>query len=270
MVFAAQQQSDALTSQEAADLLGVNQSSVKRWADQGKLRCLRTPGGHRRFSLQDVESFRRDQQCDGVTEWAEELTHALVRGKQSLAEALLLRRQFELHGWQHVGDEVGQVLGLIGQRWTKGELSISEEHIASECLSRCISRILHLFPRRPDADVCALALVPGDQHTLGLSLTELVLAEHGWNSMWLGRNTPVDTLIDVVKYPTVKMLGLSASAFSSNPETLSEVIDTLGPICLSHKTTLLLGGQGKWPEDVFESVRVRSFAEFGSFLRFVR
>jgi methanogenic corrinoid protein MtbC1 len=118
--------------------------------------------------------------------------------------------------------------------------------------------------------VCALALVPGDQHTLGLSLTELVLAEHGWNSMWLGRNTPVDTLIDVVKYPTVKMLGLSASAFSSNPETLSEVIDTLGPICLSHKTTLLLGGQGKWPEDVFESVRVRSFAEFGSFLRFVR
>jgi excisionase family DNA binding protein len=269
MVHAVQKQSDALTSREAADLLGVNQSSVKRWADQGKLRCLRTPGGHRRFSLVDVESFRREQECDGSTEWAEELTHALVRGQQAQAESLLLRRQFELHAWEHVGDEVGKVLGLIGERWTMGELSISEEHIASECLSRCISRILHLFPRRPDAELCALALIPGEQHTLGLSLTELVLAEHGWNSMWLGRNTPVETLIDVVKYPTVKMLGLSASSFSSDPTGLSEVIQILGPVCMAYSTTLLLGGQGKWPEDVFDSVRVRSFSEFGSFLRFV-
>ena len=44
----------------ACEILGVNQSTVRRWADSGQIRCFRTPGGHRRFAEEDLLSLTRD------------------------------------------------------------------------------------------------------------------------------------------------------------------------------------------------------------------
>jgi excisionase family DNA binding protein len=41
-----------LTLSEASSLLGVHASTLRRWADSGRVPCQRTPGGHRRFSRQ--------------------------------------------------------------------------------------------------------------------------------------------------------------------------------------------------------------------------
>ena len=43
----------------ACEILGVNQSTVRRWADSGQIRCFRTPGGHRRFAEEDLLSLTR-------------------------------------------------------------------------------------------------------------------------------------------------------------------------------------------------------------------
>lgn len=40
-----------------ARLLSIDVSTVKRWADSGKLQCYRTVGGHRRFRLDQVQAF---------------------------------------------------------------------------------------------------------------------------------------------------------------------------------------------------------------------
>ena len=48
-----------LSSKQVAGILGVNESSVKRWADSGMLNCYRTPGGHRKFRREDILSFSR-------------------------------------------------------------------------------------------------------------------------------------------------------------------------------------------------------------------
>lgn len=42
---------------DAAELLGVHRDTVTRWADEGKLPCWVTPGGHRRFRRSDVEAL---------------------------------------------------------------------------------------------------------------------------------------------------------------------------------------------------------------------
>ncbi len=43
-----------LTLGEAARLLGVDVTTLRGWADAGKVRVFRTPGGHRRFTAADV------------------------------------------------------------------------------------------------------------------------------------------------------------------------------------------------------------------------
>ena len=43
-----------LTPAEVARLVGVNAKTVTRWAVEGRLAAVRTPGGHRRYRLAAV------------------------------------------------------------------------------------------------------------------------------------------------------------------------------------------------------------------------
>ncbi len=46
-----------MSTSEVAEILGVSQATVKRWTDDGSLRCFRSPGGHRKFQEQDIRDF---------------------------------------------------------------------------------------------------------------------------------------------------------------------------------------------------------------------
>jgi excisionase family DNA binding protein len=41
----------------AAVLLGVHSMTLRRWSDSGRFPYYRTPGGHRRFALADIEAY---------------------------------------------------------------------------------------------------------------------------------------------------------------------------------------------------------------------
>jgi excisionase family DNA binding protein len=48
---------DWLTLGQAARYLGVAQSTIRKWSDQGRLPAFYTPGGHRRYRLRDLDAF---------------------------------------------------------------------------------------------------------------------------------------------------------------------------------------------------------------------
>jgi excisionase family DNA binding protein len=50
-------QADWLTLGQAARFLGVAQSTIRKWSDQGRVPAFYTPGGHRRFRRSDLEEF---------------------------------------------------------------------------------------------------------------------------------------------------------------------------------------------------------------------
>ena len=57
-----------LTLSEASALLGVHASTLRRWADGGRVACQRTPGGHRRFSLKWLQPLIQGNAYDAVPE----------------------------------------------------------------------------------------------------------------------------------------------------------------------------------------------------------
>jgi excisionase family DNA binding protein len=46
-----------LTLGQAAKYLGVAQSTIRKWSDQGRLPAFYTPGGHRRYRRSDLDAF---------------------------------------------------------------------------------------------------------------------------------------------------------------------------------------------------------------------
>lgn len=50
-----------LTIDAACKLLGVDQSTLRRWSDSGKIPVFRTPGGHRRYNEDDLRAIVRGE-----------------------------------------------------------------------------------------------------------------------------------------------------------------------------------------------------------------
>jgi len=51
---------------DIARLLSIDPSTVKRWADSGRLHCYRTLGGHRRFSIDQIREFVWCYNLEGI------------------------------------------------------------------------------------------------------------------------------------------------------------------------------------------------------------
>lgn len=75
-----------LSLSAAAKKLDVHPSTLRRWADNGEIAVMTTPGGHRRFALSDVEQFARARwgirRASGIEQaWAD---RALTRTRQGI------------------------------------------------------------------------------------------------------------------------------------------------------------------------------------------
>src|SRR5919201_2679030 len=53
-----------LTLGQAATYLGVADSTVRKWAAEGRLPAYSTPGGHRRFRAADLDAFLEESRVD--------------------------------------------------------------------------------------------------------------------------------------------------------------------------------------------------------------
>jgi excisionase family DNA binding protein len=257
-----------LTTQEAAELLGVGPTAIKRWADEGQLVCVRTAGGHRRFRAGDVEALRaRGGDAVPARREAEEHLAALRDGEgELLIQARLLEKRAQTGAWHRVAPLAGELLDALGEAWKRGALTILEEHAASERLARALARLAGAIPVGPRAPVGLLVCPEGDEHTLGLSLVELCMREAGWRAAWSGRATPTGEVVRVVEQGGVDAVLASASSWSSRPRPLARWAEAAGAACAARAIPLLLGGTGAWPDPPSYGTRVRDYEALHGFL----
>jgi len=58
-----------ISTREVSDLINVTETTIKRWTDSSRLKCVKTLGGHRKYLLNDIENFAQENNIPitGVT-----------------------------------------------------------------------------------------------------------------------------------------------------------------------------------------------------------
>lgn len=77
-----------LALKEASDFLGVHFTTLRTWADNGNIPVFRTPGGHRRFSLDDLRRFLAQRSQLATADEHGIVSVAVVRAREELERQL--------------------------------------------------------------------------------------------------------------------------------------------------------------------------------------
>ena len=141
----------------------------------------------------------------------------------------------------------------LGACWSRGEISVAQEHFASRLLH---GRLLALA-RGWEQGAGPLAIVacpPGEEHDIGPIAFGIALHRRGWRIAFLGANTPVGSLREVVERLDPALVMLAATA----PRRFQAVEDDLAG--LARGCRLALGGAGA-REELAGRIGAERFAE---------
>lgn len=250
---------DIISTKGVAEVLGVSEATVKRWADAGMLRCFRTRGGHRKFRLRDVRAFLSDEQQQSatpppkaappVTELNDEQRDARALALAGDVDALVsLVANQHLRGIrlaQTFDNTIAPAMNDIGESWARGVVSVAQEHVAANAMTDMLARVRPLVESRarPDRGRALCACVGDEHHDIALRMVALVLAEQGYRTSMVGANVPAGDLALMVAGERPVLLALSASACSS-PESLRGDLGILASAATAARTKIIVGGQG--------------------------
>jgi excisionase family DNA binding protein len=159
-----------LSPKELARAIGVSESSLKRWADEGLIRVTRTAGGHRRIPIAEAIRFLRETGATVVRpeilglpdveavsgdlpareEEADRL-HAYIRqGHARRARGLILSMYIEGRSVAEICDgPIRQAMQRIGDLWRHGPEGIFIEHRATDICAQAINQLRSTFPAAP-------------------------------------------------------------------------------------------------------------------------
>jgi MerR family transcriptional regulator, light-induced transcriptional regulator len=242
---------------------GVSPGLLRAWERRyGLLHPTRSEGGLRLYSHDDLERVRRMRRHldDGLAA-AEaaalasrpiaveettpttgplsaargELAEALDGFEEARAQAILDRLLATATIDALLSDVVLPYLHELGDRWQRGDASIAQEHFATSVLR---GRLLGLARGwgLGVGPLAVLACLPGDQHDLGLVAFGLALRARGWRIVYLGSDTPIESLEEIATKldPTLVIV----SAVMGEP--LREALPGLE--ALARRFRLALGG----------------------------
>jgi MerR family transcriptional regulator, light-induced transcriptional regulator len=256
--------SETVSAGEAARRLGVAAATIQRWVDKGLLHAERTPGGHRRIYVTELRRLiaanRLKEQSGPVAEWLD----VLFDGDPLKTRIALLTSRQRSGSWGETADEVASALAEIGRCWEAGSCQVFEEHISSEALRRAAAVCASEMHPGAGAFCATLFSIEGERHTLGLSLAELVFAEAGWRSIWIGEGPPVNELETLVARHKPHLMAVSASA-ASRPAPIAHYQSELIKIASSAGIQLILGGSGAWKTSR-DASRIDSFQDLQALL----
>ncbi len=227
---------------------GLSQHTIRAWERRyGALQPTRTPTNRRIYGEDDVEKLTllraAVQAGHGISQVAPltieqlrallsregGLPHALpAAGDAEVGQALLSGCQraaadYDSDGLSSVLTRGAALLGLsalvdlvivpfmrgVGDKWEQGDLSISQEHLASQVVRGFLDRARTAIDAPPGSPVAVVATPAGEVHELGALIVAVTAAVQGWRVLYLGPDLPIEELVRTARQSHARLVCLS-------------------------------------------------------------
>lgn len=264
-------QKAVLSPRDLARALGVSESSVKRWVDDGALEAVKTTGGHRRIPLAAAVRFIRRTgtpvlepelltgsplptavasiaPSSSPEAVSEELWRALHGDDPAAGRALIL--SLYMAGWSVAAICDGPIRGVlarIGELWHHGDAGIFIEHRATDTCLQALAELRTMLPggARVGTSPVALGAAPaGDPYLLPSLMAALVLADQGFAERNLGAHTPTPVLAMAARHYKPRLVWIACAIEPKNPRELATELDGLARSLRRAHGELVIGGRG--------------------------
>lgn len=268
-----------LSTADVARLFNVTETTVKRWADEGMLKCQKTPGGHRKFAIRQVVEFADEQKFEPVGTIAVDeddshkagmevailerdfeslksifLEKALSPDRTDLFQYLSYLYQNHIQLWEIYDLVLRPGMYEIGERWARGELGINHEHLASHEVLDALAKLqTQILVKPPVGRSVVCACMNDEMHEIGLRCAAYLFESEGWDVHYVGSRTPGHSIADAVKELKPSLLCLSATLPGSDGTFLRESKE-LYPNAKRLGATVIMGGSLARPEFVSEGL----------------
>jgi excisionase family DNA binding protein len=198
------------STEDLSKMFRVGKSTIKRWTDEGKLQCFKTPGGHRKFRPSNVHEFinqyhyeiispmlpfartQENIQSDAVTVGAgqsvEECFIAAIKGKRQLIESSFVALMTKGMPLASIYDSLlTPVLRMVHTRYQQQQITSVEFQIAKNTLIHSLIHFTDLFPKaeKKDVELYCLSVHEG-MNEVELKAVELLLDTMGLTVYNLG------------------------------------------------------------------------------------
>ncbi len=185
-----------------------------------------------------------EQHSEKVSELGRAYAAALLLGDEVSAE-IAIREAMEANlSAAEIDDEIiAPALWLVGDLWERGEITVADEHIATEITTRVLAlqREARRLAGSRGARRVMLATPDGELHVVALRMIENLLGEAGYEVVMLGPDVPAADLAAAVGRHEPHVICLSATMPGGADRTLL-AIDAVQEI--RPQVSFVIGGRG--------------------------
>ena len=140
-------------------------------------------------------------------------------------------------------------LDIVGAKYEKGTLFLPQLLQAASAAQSAFEEIKTAIAQKGEGSASkgriVLATVKGDVHDIGKNIVRVILENYGFEVLDLGRDVPVETVVDTVREKDVHLVGLSA-LMTTTLKSMEETIAALHAAGLDCK--IMVGGAVLTPE----------------------
>lgn len=154
------------------------------------------------------------------------------------ADAGVRIRHIYLNVFQPVQHEVGRL-------WQTQAITVAQEHFCTACTQLIISQLYpRLFAEEPHERKgrAVVTAVAGELHELGARMVADFLEMDGWDTYYVGANTPVESLLSTVEKTCPLVIGISCT-IALHLSSVREIISGMETLGLSSTLKVLVGGR---------------------------
>ena len=177
------------------------------------------------------------------------LMKAVEKGLKGDAAAHTRALLAEKQPLEVVDEALIPALDIVGAKYEKGTLFLPQLLQAASAAQSAFEEIKTAIAQKGEGSASkgriALATVKGDVHDIGKNIVRVILENYGFEVLDLGRDVPVETVVDTVREKDVHLVGLSA-LMTTTLKSMEETIAALHAAQLDCK--IMVGGAVLTPE----------------------